>query len=78
MTSEVAHGWSPETPLSFPHPSGPSYPHCLPLPSLCSALSGNALGLRPGTGLLGGAACEFVLGALLAFVVLWSAQLRSG
>ena len=36
------------------------------------------MGLRPGVGLLEGCACEFVLGSLLAFVVLLSAQSRSG
>lgn len=39
--------------------------------------SGMALGLRSGVGLLDGAACEFVLGLLLAFAVLWSGQLQS-
>lgn len=36
-----------------------------------------AEGLRPSVGLLEGAACEFVLGSLLAFFVLWAGQLRS-
>lgn len=36
-----------------------------------------AVGLRPGVGLLEGAACEFVLGALLAFVALWAGRLHS-
>lgn len=36
-----------------------------------------AVGLRPDVSILEGAACEFVLGAVLAFVVLWAGQLRS-
>jgi hypothetical protein len=37
-----------------------------------------AIGLRPGVNMLEGATCEFVLGALLAFTVLWSSQFKSG
>jgi glycerol uptake facilitator-like aquaporin len=36
-----------------------------------------AVGLRPGVTLLEGAACEFILGSLLAFVVLLAGQLKS-
>lgn len=35
------------------------------------------MGLRPGADLLGGAACEAILGALLAFTVLFSGDLQS-
>ncbi|KAL4859000.1 Aquaporin SIP1-1 [Chlorella vulgaris] len=41
-------------------------------------LASMAVGLRPGVGLLAGAACEFTLGAILSFVVLWSGQLKNG
>lgn len=36
-----------------------------------------AVGLRPGVTLLEGVACEFILGSLLAFVVLLAGQLKS-
>jgi len=36
-----------------------------------------AVGLRSGVPLMDGAACEFVLGALLAFVVFWAGELQS-
>ena len=45
---------------------------------LLSNLSLMGIGLRPGMGLLDGAACEFALGAVLAWVVLWSGTLCSG
>ncbi|EFN50884.1 hypothetical protein CHLNCDRAFT_59382 [Chlorella variabilis] len=40
-------------------------------------LSVMAVGLRPGVTLLEGVACEFILGSLLAFVVLLAGQLKS-
>ncbi|KAL4420859.1 hypothetical protein ABPG77_002818 [Micractinium sp. CCAP 211/92] len=46
-------------------------------PGWTDNLAAMAEGLRPSVGLLEGAACEFVLGSLLAFVVLWAGQLRS-
>ncbi|KAL4424377.1 hypothetical protein ABPG75_001678 [Micractinium tetrahymenae] len=46
-------------------------------PAWTDNLAAMAVGLRPNVGLLAGAACEFVLGALLAFIVLWAGQLRS-
>eukprot|EP00887_Chlorella_sp_A99_P006639 scaffold3.g6639.t1 len=40
-------------------------------------LSSLALGLRPGSDLLSGVACEFVLGSVLAFTILCSGDLNS-
>lgn len=40
-------------------------------------LSNAAVGVRPGITLLDGAACEFVLGSLLAFIVLYSGTLKN-
>ncbi|PSC68029.1 aquaporin SIP1-2 [Micractinium conductrix] len=52
--------------------------HTVLPPEWTSNLSLMGIGLRPGMGLLDGAACEFALGAVLAWVVLWSGTLCSG
>lgn len=50
--------------------------HCRPL--CCSGFANLAVGLRPDVDVFEGAAAEFVLGLLLAFLVSYSAELGSG
>jgi hypothetical protein len=50
--------------------------HLLLLPAR-RELGGSAIGVRAGSGLMEGAACEFVLGSLLTFVVLYAGEFKS-
>lgn len=67
------------------HPAA-THPLAFPLPTCLASLaplrprhlSGLAAGVRPGYGLLDGAACEFVLGLLITFLVLACNELKNG
>ena len=48
-----------------------------PLSHGCRGFSNMAVGLRPDVDIFEGAACEFVLGLLLAFTISYSGELKS-
>lgn len=63
--------------MARPPAAADACPPLLPFRVHCRHLSGLAQGVRPGYGLLDGAACEFVLGLLITFIVLVCNELKS-
>jgi hypothetical protein len=66
-SSCTAEAAAPDPGINFLHPT----------PVCCRGFASMAVGLRPDVDIFEGAACEFVLGLLLAFIVTLSTHFKS-